>query len=119
MVEGIPPIRRRENGCFSAHTGRINKNGVPKEAQDNALSNNISGAVAAPSKPYALNNVEDASRVIFFLVGLGFGEESLFQRTILGGVQLATFVNQQEKVSFSLVWKDRWQAFSFRFATPR
>jgi hypothetical protein len=30
------------NGCISAHTCAIDKNGVPKEAQDDALSDGIS-----------------------------------------------------------------------------
>jgi hypothetical protein len=32
-----------ENGRISAHTGHINKTRVPKEAQDDALSNGTTG----------------------------------------------------------------------------
>jgi hypothetical protein len=35
--------RRCSNGRISAHTGRINKTRVPKEAQDDALSNGTTG----------------------------------------------------------------------------
>ena len=35
------PLNHR-NGCISAHTRAIDKSGVPKEAQDNALSDGIS-----------------------------------------------------------------------------
>ena len=35
--------RRCSNGRISAHTGHINKTRVPKEAQDDALSNGTTG----------------------------------------------------------------------------
>ncbi len=39
----FPPFSRRENGRISAHKQAKEKSGVPKEAQDDGLSNGISG----------------------------------------------------------------------------
>jgi hypothetical protein len=41
----FPPIRLRGNGSISAHTRPMDKSGVPKEAQDDALSNGRAAAI--------------------------------------------------------------------------
>ena len=48
-IEYIKATTRRENGRISAQTGHINKTGVPKEAQDNVLSNGTSGRHQTPT----------------------------------------------------------------------
>ena len=62
----FPPIRRRGNGRFSAHTGRMDKNGVPKEAQDDALSDDTTGGRQTPAGRPTRGNV--APFTVFFFV---------------------------------------------------
>ena len=62
----FPPIRRRGNGRFSAHTGHMDKSGVPKEAQDDALSDGMTGGrQTQPGRP-TRGNV--APFTVFFFV---------------------------------------------------
>jgi hypothetical protein len=60
------------NGPISAHTGPMDKSRVPKEAQDDALSNGMSGG--HPTPPGRPTGDDAAPRVIFFCVL--FGAES-------------------------------------------
>ena len=48
----FPPFSRRENGRISTHKRATDKNGVPKEAQDNGLSASMSyGRQTPPRRP--------------------------------------------------------------------
>ena len=42
------PLNHRNGCCISAHTRATDKSGVPKEAQDDALSDGISSDLQIP-----------------------------------------------------------------------
>jgi hypothetical protein len=49
----------QQGGCISKHTGAIDKSGVPKEAQDNALSDGIGAdCQIPPQRPQYCENFD-------------------------------------------------------------
>jgi hypothetical protein len=67
----FPPIRLRGDGCIFAHTRPIDKSGVPKEAQDDALSDGMSGDHQTP--PGRPTKDDAASIAYLFLAAVLLG----------------------------------------------
>ena len=75
-------VAQTGNGCISEHTHAIDKSGVPKEAQDDALSDGVSGSHQTP--PERPTKDDAASMAYLFLAPYFFVKTKSVTSTYVG-----------------------------------